>query len=122
VRPLRKGETRVTFLANVWLNYRPVGLQRFPQQELKHFCVTLASGPNILFQAKAKTKATVVKKTEQRLDSAFGGESGCQHLVHLALPKAPKDAGASLHLRFNSGVAGLEANVEPAKKKKKGKH
>ena len=100
-------ELRITFLANIWLNYHPSGLEMFPASEM----ASLMTTPQQLRQLSLDlaTTDTPVELTgpsssdPYELELNFGGQTGRDWQAVVPLPHAALSAlppGAAAHIRW----------------------
>ncbi|EKX42119.1 hypothetical protein GUITHDRAFT_141584 [Guillardia theta CCMP2712] len=119
--PLATGKRRITFLANVWMNYQPSGVEIFPDEEIKSFVMREVSTN---FSCKSRMKRIRVPSISDPMEFLFGGASGHQHLLRVLLPiaevKRSLVEGATLLLSFplRPPAASLMENEEEDKRKK----
>lgn len=109
--------TRITFLANVWLHYTPMGLQRLPRVEVKR---RNFGTQRIPFECRAVLPVIEHQVDEKAANHQFAfGPNGDDFALHLSMPNLssaivpqeaslPRDSGHHL-LQFARGAAKVTA-------------
>lgn len=127
-------DVRVTFLANIWLNYHPSGLEAFPASELGSFKLQrqdVALRQSALLTRQSSTQLLSLHQSAHETHTQrghlalnFGGHSGAHwqamlpDLPHSALSRLPQ--GSSISLRWPAAAAGKPKSHRSERKKRRG--
>ena len=100
-------ELRITFLANIWLNYHPSGLEEFPASEMASLMTTPQQVRQLsldLATTEAPIELTGTAGSDcYELELNFGGQTGKDWQAVVPLPSAALSAlppGAAAHIRW----------------------
>ena len=130
---------RITFLANIWLNYQPSGLSEFPESELASLKMTPQQVHELSFDLVKRTQEDPVNLVYEaeaasgedgsgtpcccELKLHFGGRTGKDWQVVVPLPKTALSAlpqGSSVHILWPGSGYGSTATKRSLSKRKQG--
>jgi len=114
-----KNNPRVTFMVNIWLDYKPVGMSRFPEELVKHLRKEQISVDFSKIQADEKILVQSEGSVESyKLHAPFGRDKKV-HLLSVLLPLSclAGSEGRSISLAFKGSAATLGKNVEKRDRK-----
>jgi hypothetical protein len=93
----RSPSTRITFLVNIWLNYRPLGVQSFPSSLLQRFRTTSSSSLGTLLesnlfhnylQEKITHSDVTIEPKKAELTWILGATDDAEELIKVQVPLA----------------------------------
>jgi hypothetical protein len=123
--PADQGRRRITFLANVWLNYQPIRVEPLPSVR---GLVSVAAAKSVLqFYLDAPLPVSSVRASSWTSHEFPFGPTGKEHMLVLPLPSvdllpgkndAEKLSG-TFRVSFPKSTAGVSAQTKPTKKAKK---